>query len=146
MCSSDLHFSRDPSVSSTARPTVRAVITGLLFVTPEPIAEPHPADVGQFAQVDLALLQIQPLKGAELPVLPTDWSIPRMTRPPVLVVGHPFDNEAYRTKYAGQSGDSALSFDAVFGNQLQCKHASPGYAMPYFLASPRGGQIGRAHV
>lgn len=94
---------------------------------------PTPAEACQFSQVDLALLRIEPLKGAELPVVPIDWTTPQMTKPPVLVVGHPCNNEEYRAKYDAERDDNSVSFDEVFGNQWQCKHASPGYGMPYFL-------------
>jgi len=142
-----IHFSREAGITTTANRSVRALITGLCFVTPEPIVVPTPAEACQFSQVDLALLRIEPLKGAELPVVPIDWTTPRMTKPPVLVVGHPCDNEEYRAKYDAERDDNSVSFDEVFGNQWQCKHASPGYGMPYFLLErpERGQGIGRFH-
>jgi hypothetical protein len=128
-----IHFSREAGITSTTTKSIRALITGVCFVTPEKIIVPSPEEACVFSQVDLAVLRIEPLKGAELPVMPTDWTLPLMTKPPILVVGHPSDSEDYRAKYDEQRDDNSASFDAVFGNQWQCKHASPGYGMPYFV-------------
>lgn len=137
-----IHFSRDAGITTTATQSVRALIKGLCFVTPEQILVPTPAEACRFSQVDLALLRIEPLKGAELPVVPTDWTTPLMTKPPILVVGHPCDNEDYRAKYDAERDEISVSFDEVFGNQWQCKHASPGYGMPYFVLDRTGQEQG----
>ncbi|MFN9370298.1 MAG: trypsin-like peptidase domain-containing protein [Planctomycetaceae bacterium] len=142
-----IHFSRDAGITTTATQSVRALITGLCFVTPEQIVVPTPAEAWQFSQVDLALLRIEPLKGAELPVVPTDWTTPLMTKPTILVVGHPCNNDEYRAKYDAERDGNSVSFDEVFGNQWQCKHASPGYGMPYFVLDRNEQQkdAGRFH-
>jgi hypothetical protein len=133
-----ISFSEDAGINTTGTKSVRALVTGLCFVTPETISTPSANQPCLFSQVDVALLRIEPLKGAVLPVLPTDWTTPLMVKPPILVVGHPCDNPDYRETYNKERDSSSLSFDAVFGKELQCKHVSPGYSMPYFVPSNRG--------
>ncbi len=126
-------FSRDPSITSTSQKVVLAIVKELRFVAPQKIVEPLPDAPGLFSQVDVAVLEVQPSPGEDLPFMPLDSTVPELNQEiEILVVGHPFNDERYRPVFEEQAG-TALAFDAVFGGKFQYKHAAPGYAKTYLV-------------
>jgi serine protease len=134
-----IDFSRDPSITSTSQKAVFAKVTQLRLVAPDAIVAPSPDRATSFSQVDVAILEVEPLDGDELPVLPVNWTVMDEQESEILVVGHPYDDPAYRKQFNEEPKKIAISFDEVFGGKLYYKHVAPGHAKAYRIQTA-GGQ------
>jgi hypothetical protein len=139
-----IDFSRDPSITSTAQKAVFANVTQLRFVAPDAIVAPSPDRAASFSQVDVAILEVEPLDGEELPVLPINWTVTDEQESAILVVGHPYDDPVYRKQFDEKADPSTVSFDKVFGGKFQYKHAAPGYSKVFPIQATQTGQPGVA--